>query len=182
MIYIFKKVISLSLLQSQLYTKTAAVTLCCPLHCLEQRSWLSEVLCSPSFSHAWAWLDGVWAHLKPDDVHWATAVVQPLQQLWRTEKGCDRSTHSAEIQAIAMFFADPWVVVKGLAYGTCVPLGKLQTDRLKTPLEVGAMSCGNKLWLLLELSESHTLMRCIGVKPLVSLHHLDYHHCCVDKP
>lgn len=135
--------------------------------------------CSPSFSHAWARLDDVWAQLKPDDARWATAVVQPLQQLWGTENGCDRSTHSAEIQAIPMFFADPWVVVKGLAYGTYVPLRKLQTDRLKTPLEVGAMNCGNKSWLLLESFESHTLMRCIsqptGQSPSSGLHR------CVDK-
>lgn len=44
MIHIFKKVTGLSPVQSQPYTKTTAVALCCPLHCLEQRSCLSEVL------------------------------------------------------------------------------------------------------------------------------------------
>lgn len=45
-----------------------------------------------AFSDAWAWLDDVLVTLQADNVQWAAAVVQPLQQLCRTENECDRST------------------------------------------------------------------------------------------
>lgn len=37
--------------------------------------------CSQCFPVTWAQLDDVLSKLKPDDVHWAAAIVQPPQQL-----------------------------------------------------------------------------------------------------
>lgn len=45
-----------------------------------------------AFRNAWAALDDVLVTLKPDNVHWAAVVVQPLQQLCRTDNECDHST------------------------------------------------------------------------------------------